>query len=67
MFTPIKTNKDFLFCIIVLLWLILGIISVMIFHITIWLFTNIMIIIVAILCLFKIYNRKFAAWLEKEA
>lgn len=58
------SNKDIIVICFCLIWLILGIISCVIFNFSVVLFTTIMIACFGILVLFKIYHKPFSNWLE---
>ena len=62
----IKTNKDIIFIIIVTIWLYLGIIVSFFTDINILIFNIVMMSLFSILTLFKICNKKFNNWLNKE-
>lgn len=60
-----KTNKDLIFTISVIIWLVINISTVLLFSSDyIWLSNLVCILLFSILTIYKVRNKRFSNWLE---
>ena len=60
-----KTNKDLVFTISVIIWLVINISTVLLFSSDyIWLSNLVCILLFSILTIYKVRNKRFSNWLE---
>jgi len=61
------TNKDIIFSIFAIAWLIIGTLLIIASNLEVWTVNLIFISIFGVLFAFKKFNKKFASWLEKRS